>query len=132
MSNNNFLKKDNCIFCNMDSYIVENELAYAIYDKFPATKGHMLIIPKRHIESFFDTTIEEKIAMFDLIDQSKNLLDEKYRPDGYNVGVNINEAGGQTVFHVHMHLMPRFKGDVIDPTGGVRGAIPQNMKNAMK
>lgn len=118
----------NCIFCEIKDYILENDLAYAIFDKFPATKGHMLIIPKRHVSNFFDITKEEREAIFDLVDEGKKLLDEKYSPDGYNVGVNVNKAAGQTVFHVHVHLMPRFEGDVTDPTGGVRGAIPKYMK----
>ncbi|WP_455539442.1 HIT family protein [Terrisporobacter sp.] len=121
-----------CIFCEIKDYVLENELAYAIFDKFPATKGHMLFIPKRHVANFFDITKEEREAIFDLVNEGKKMLDEKYNPDGYNVGVNINKSGGQTVFHVHVHLMPRFKGDVVDPTGGVRGAIPKYMKYSSK
>lgn len=121
-----------CIFCEIKDYILENNLAYGIFDKFPASKGHMLFIPKRHVSNFFDITKEEREAIFDLVDRGKELLDEKYNPDGYNIGVNIEECGGQTVFHVHVHLIPRYKGDVEDPRGGVRGAIPQNMKYAMR
>ena len=121
-----------CIFCEIKDYFLENELAYGIFDKFPATKGHMLFIPKRHVANFFDLTKEEREAIFDLVDEGKKMLDEKYKPDGYNVGVNVNKAGGQTVFHVHVHLMPRFNGDVEDPTGGVRGAIPKYMKYSSK
>lgn len=117
-----------CIFCEIKDYVLENDLAYAIFDKFPATPGHMLVIPKRHVANFFDITKEEREAIFELVDKGKELLDKKYSTNGYNVGVNVNEAGGQTVFHVHIHLMPRFNGDVIDPTGGVRGAIPKYMK----
>lgn len=121
-----------CIFCEIKNYVLENELAYGIFDKFPATKGHMLFIPKRHVANFFDITKEEREAIFDLVEEGKKMLDEKYNPDGYNVGVNVNQSGGQTVFHVHVHLMPRFNGDVIDPTGGVRGAIPKYMKYSSK
>ncbi len=121
-----------CIFCEIKDYVIENELAYGIFDKFPATKGHMLFIPKRHVANFFDITKEEREAIFDLVEEGKKMLDEKYNPDGYNVGVNVNKSGGQTVFHVHVHLMPRFNGDVIDPTGGVRGAIPKYMKYSSK
>ena len=92
----------------------------------------MLFIPKRHVANFFDITKEEREAIFDLVEEGKKMLDEKYNPDGYNVGVNVNKSGGQTVFHVHVHLMPRFNGDVIDPTGGVRGAIPKYMKYSSK
>ena len=121
-----------CIFCEIKDYVLENELAYGIFDKFPVTKGHMLFIPKRHVANFFDITKEEREAIFDLVEEGKKMLDEKYNPDGYNVGVNVNKSGGQTVFHVHVHLMPRFNGDVIDPTGGVRGAIPKYMKYSSK
>ena len=121
-----------CIFCEIKDYVLENEFAYGIFDKFPATKGHMLFIPKRHVANFFDITKEEREAIFDLVEEGKKMLDEKYNPDGYNVGVNVNKSGGQTVFHVHVHLMPRFNGDVIDPTGGVRGAIPKYMKYSSK
>ena len=87
----------NCIFCEMKDYILENELAYAIYDKYPVGKGHMLFIPK-------------------------------HSPDSYNVGINCGEHAGQTIMHVHVHLIPRYIGDMKDPTGGVRGVIPEKMK----
>ena len=119
----------NCIFCNMkDYYILENKLAYAIFDKFPVNKGHMLFIPKRHVKDFFDITKEEREAIFELADEGKKLLDEKYSPDAYNIGVNCGEYSGQTVMHVHVHLIPRYKGDTSSPQGGVRGVIPEKMK----
>ena len=119
----------NCIFCNMkDYYILENKLAYAIFDKFPVNKGHMLFIPKRHVKDFFDITKEEREAIFELVDEGKKLLDEKYSPDAYNIGVNCGEYSGQTVMHVHVHLIPRYKGDTLSPQGGVRGVIPEKMK----
>ena len=117
-----------CVFCQMKDYILENELAYAIYDKYPVGKGHMLFIPKRHVKDFFDITKEEREAIFDLIDEGKKLLDEKYSPDSYNVGINCGEHAGQTIMHVHVHLIPRYIGDIKDPTGGVRGVIPYKMK----
>ena len=118
-----------CIFCNMKgNYILENDLAYAIYDKYPVGKGHMLFIPKRHVKDFFDITKEEREAIFNLIDEAKILLDEKYSPDAYNVGINCGKEAGQTVMHVHVHLIPRYKGDIDKPQGGVRGVIPSKMK----
>lgn len=117
-----------CIFCEIDKYVFENELAYAIYDKFPVGDGHMLFIPKRHVSNFFDITPEERAAIFELVNKGKQLLDEKYAPDGYNIGVNVGESAGQSVMHVHMHLIPRYKGDVDDPKGGIRGAIPSKMR----
>ena len=117
-----------CIFCEMDNYVLENELAYAIFDKFPVGKGHMLFIPKIHVKDFFDITKEERNAIFELIDEGKKLLDEKYSPDAYNIGINCGEVAGQTVMHVHVHLIPRYIGDMKDPRGGVRGVIPDKMK----
>ena len=122
------LSNKECIFCQMKGYILENELAYAIYDKYPVGKGHMLFIPKRHVKDFFDITKEEREAIFELIDEGKKLLDEKYSPDSYNVGINCGEHAGQTIMHVHVHLIPRYIGDIKDPTGGVRGVIPEKMK----
>lgn len=117
-----------CIFCDIKDYILENDLAYAIFDKFPVNKGHMLFIPKRHVKDFFDITKKEREAIFKLVDEGKKLLDEKYSPDGYNVGVNCGEVSGQTVMHVHVHLIPRYFGDTNCPKGGVRGVIPDKMK----
>lgn len=122
------LSNKECIFCKMKDYILENELAYTIYDKYPVGKGHMLFIPKRHVKNFFDITKEEREAIFELIDEGKRLLDEKYSPDSYNVGINCGEYAGQTVMHVHVHLIPRYIGDMKDPRGGVRGVIPDKMK----
>lgn len=119
-----------CKFCG-DAYqkskrtILENDLCFANFDGFPVTEGHIKIMTKRHVANFFEITAEEMSAIFDLALQGKKLLDERYHPDGYNVGVNIDSAGGQTIFHVHMHLIPRYKGDVPDPTGGVRTVIPE-------
>ncbi|WP_297452951.1 HIT family protein [Persephonella sp.] len=119
-----------CPFCNIpeENIILKNDLCYAIYDKYPVTKGHMLIIPYRHFDNYFDGTKEEKIAFVDLIDKAKELLDQKFSPDGYNIGVNIGKTAGQTIFHVHIHLIPRYKGDTENPVGGVRGVIPDKQK----
>lgn len=114
----------NCVFCEIEEYILENELCYAIYDKYPVSKGHMIIITKRHIKDYFGTTHEEKIAILDLIDECKAMLDDKYSPDGYNIGINCGEHAGQTVMHLHAHIIPRYKGDIDNPIGGVRGVIP--------
>ncbi|WP_338151819.1 HIT family protein [Methanoculleus sediminis] len=87
--------------------------------------GHLLIIPFRHVADFFDATDTEQIALLALLREAKDLLDGRYHPDGYNVGVNVGEAAGQTVMHLHVHVIPRYAGDVEDPRGGVRGAIPE-------
>ena len=119
---------EQCPFCEHLEEVLSNELAYARYDKYPVNEGHVLIIPYRHVRSYFDLTTEEKTAIFDLLEQAKLLLDKERKPDGYNIGINIGESAGQTVWHVHVHLIPRYKSDMDDPTGGVRGVIPEKQK----
>ena len=111
-----------CLFCQIpkSDVIRESMLGYVIYDKFPVNPGHVLIIPKRHVASLFDLSQEELINLFDHIKRIKEDLDKSFKPDGYNVGVNCGEAAGQTIFHLHIHLIPRYKGDVEAPRGGVR------------
>jgi diadenosine tetraphosphate (Ap4A) HIT family hydrolase len=104
--------------------VAENELAVAFGDKYPVGDGHTLVIPRRHVESWFDATAAERAAMIALADEVKRALDAQLAPSGYNLGVNIGRAAGQTVMHLHLHLIPRFAGDVEDPTGGVRHVIP--------
>ncbi|MBU9723818.1 MULTISPECIES: HIT family protein [Bacillaceae] len=119
----------NCIFCTKNLEIVlQNNLAFAIYDKYAVNKGHLLIIPKRHVSDFFETTFEEREAINSLLEDGNRLLDEKFQPDGYNIGINVGETAGQTIFHVHVHLIPRYTGDMKDPRGGVRGVIPEKQK----
>ena len=108
--------------------LFENELGFVIYDGFPVSKGHCLIIPKRVYPDYFESTEEEVIGLQQLVIETKKIIDEKYRPDGYNVGINCGEVGGQTVSHVHIHLIPRYIGDMDDPKGGVRGVIPSKQK----
>ncbi len=114
-----------CVFCEMSNKVLENELAMAFYDKYPVNKGHLLIIPKRHVEQYFDLTEQERKAIDQLLFEGKKLLDEQTQPDGYNIGINCGEAAGQTIFHVHVHLIPRYNADMDDPRGGVRGVIPE-------
>ncbi len=122
---------DKCPFCdiaNKSNIITENDLCVAFFDSYPVSDGHALIIPKRHEASYFELTNDERSAMAMLVTEVKRVIDERYNPDGYNIGINIGEAAGQSVFHCHMHLIPRYKGDVENPRGGVRGVIP-NKKN---
>ena len=117
----------NCPFCvieNSREIIAKSELSLAFYDGFPVSPGHALIIPKRHVSSFFDLSEKERMDMLRLSDQVKKILDSKFHPNGYNIGVNVGESAGQSVFHVHMHIIPRYTGDVENPKGGVRGVIP--------
>jgi diadenosine tetraphosphate (Ap4A) HIT family hydrolase len=102
----------------------QNDLAYCARDSFPVSPGHSLIIPLRHCASFFDLTPQEMAACMALIAEERRVLDAEFKPDGYNIGVNVGTAAGQSIFHVHFHLIPRYKGDVERPQGGVRHVIP--------
>ncbi len=115
----------NCVFCQWENLVVvaENEQALAFYDACPISKGHILIIPKRHVETYFDATAEEHTAMINLIYRVKEYIQKKYNPDGYNIGANVGLDAGQTVFHFHIHVIPRYRGDVADPRGGIRKVI---------
>ena len=116
----------NCIFCNIDEkrIIAENEGAFAIYDGFPVSQGHILVIPKKHFSNYFEANKHTKDELWNLIDECKEIVDKKFNPDGYNIGINCGGAAGQTVMHLHIHLIPRYKGDIDNPRGGVRGVIP--------
>ena len=113
-------KPTTCELCAPVEAVVENELAYARYDNNSLSRGHVLVVPKRHVASFFDMTTEEQTAVLGLLNQAQRLIQQKHRPDGYNIGVNIGKAGGQSRMHVHVHLIPRYIGDVADPRGGIR------------
>lgn len=117
-----------CFFCkciNNHDFVLENELAFAKFDGFPVSEGHLEVVPKRHVVDWWGTTKEERIAIFDLLDEAKKIIDQKYHPDGYNIGMNLGETAGQSVMHLHVHLIPRYRGDVPNPRGGVRGVIPE-------
>ena len=107
---------------------MQNDHAYVVRDGFPVSEGHTLIIPKRHVSSWFETHAIEKAAILQAMDEVKLLLDDEFSPDGYNVGINDGEAAGQTVLHLHVHLIPRYKGDSEDPRGGVRWIVPDKAK----
>jgi Diadenosine tetraphosphate (Ap4A) hydrolase and other HIT family hydrolases len=104
--------------------ILANDLAYARYDLYPVSPGHLLLIPFRHVASYFEATEAEQAALLSLVHDARRLLDERYAPDGYNIGVNIGAAAGQSIMHLHLHVIPRYAGDMEDPKGGVRGVIP--------
>ncbi|GAB5605588.1 HIT family protein [Sideroxyarcus sp. TK5] len=116
---------DPCLFCKDPRGVsILCDLAFSARDTYPTSPGHTLIIPRRHVASFFELTAEEFATCMDLIKEEKKLLDAEFKPDGYNVGVNVGPAAGQSIFHVHIHLIPRYKGDVENPQGGVRHVIP--------
>ena len=116
---------NSCPFCNLprDRIVFDSELALVIRDKFPVSPGHTLIVPKRHVASFCDTTPEEQAALLKLLRIARVDLDHVHHPAAYNVGVNDGAAAGQTVMHLHVHLIPRFTGDMPNPRGGVRHCI---------
>ena len=116
-----------CLFCTLpyERVIDQNDHGLIIRDGFPISPGHSLIIPKRHIGSFFDLTEAERSDLLLLLDKAKLDLENEFKPDGYNIGINDGPAAGQTVPHLHIHLIPRYAGDRADPRGGVRWIIPE-------
>jgi diadenosine tetraphosphate (Ap4A) HIT family hydrolase len=117
---------NDCPFCELSQrpLLAENELALAFYDGFPVSPGHVLVIPRRHCSDFFQLSSLEQAACLDLLNQCQSRLVSERNPDGFNIGVNVGAAAGQTIFHAHLHLIPRHLGDVENPRGGVRGVIP--------
>lgn len=120
-----------CFICrkfNNGDFLLENDLAFALWDGFPVTKGHALICPKRHEADYFELTEDEILAIHDLIHRfSEDLSEADASVTGFNIGINCGKSAGQTVFHCHVHLIPRRDGDVENPKGGVRGVIPGKM-----
>ena len=118
-----------CELCVPDEVVAENSLAYARYDSNSLGRGHVLVIPRRHVENFFDMSAEEQAAVLALLAQVQRSVQAQHAPDGYNIGVNIGKAGGQTRMHVHVHLIPRYAGDVPDPRGGIRCVLARGDTN---
>ena len=108
--------------------LLENDVGFVIYDGFPVSKGHCLVVPHRVYSDYFDSTEDEINGLQKLVIEIKELLDREYQPDGYNVGINCGEVSGQTIPHVHIHVIPRYEGDMDNPRGGVRGVIPSKQK----
>jgi diadenosine tetraphosphate (Ap4A) HIT family hydrolase len=119
-----------CPFCQRDSARVleEDDLTVIYKDGFPVSPGHTVIIPKRHFATLFEASEAEQLALLRALGRAKALLDEAHRPDGYNIGINHGKAGGQTVPHLHIHVIPRYVGDKPDPRGGVRWVLPEKAK----
>lgn len=116
-----------CPFCDLDPLRIAaaNALAFAVRDAYPVSPGHTLVVPRRHVASWFDATAHEQAALLALVGEIRERLDGELSPAGYNIGINVGEAAGQTVMHLHVHVIPRFAGDVDDPAGGVRFVIPE-------
>jgi len=119
-----------CLFCTLGARrnVLAKALAAVIRGDFPVSPGHSLTIPKRHVGSFFDVTGDERKAMLALLDSAKLGLDDAFHSDGHNLGIDDGEAAGQTVPHLHLHLISRYAGDREDPRGGVRWILPQKAK----
>ena len=119
-----------CPFCDLDSDNIwlEGEHGRAIWDGFPISKGHTLVIPEFHVPSFHDLESEIQAALWKLVAEVRNRLANELQPDGFNIGLNDGEAAGQTVMHAHIHVIPRWNGDVPDPRGGVRWIIPDKAR----
>lgn len=113
---------DKCIFCNLrdERIIYECNQTIAFIDTYPASPGHTLVVPKRHIPTYFDASENEILAIGKAVQICKEFLDNEFNPDAYNIGINNGEAAGQSIKHLHVHIIPRYKGDVEDPKGGVR------------
>jgi len=116
-----------CPFCTLDADRVLHASAHAraLRDAYPVTEGHTLVVPERHVASLFDLDAEERADVWRLVDAVRAALLESHGPDGFNVGVNDGEAAGQTVWHAHVHVIPRYAGDVPDPRGGIRWVVPE-------
>jgi diadenosine tetraphosphate (Ap4A) HIT family hydrolase len=117
---------EDCPFCSLPPERIRerSNLACVIDDLHRVSVGHSLVIARRHVASFFDLTAEEAAALFDLLGQARQRLERSHQPAGFNIGVNVGTAAGQTIPHVHIHLIPRYCHDVEDPTGGVRNVMP--------
>ena len=116
-----------CSFCTLprERLVFESELAFVIRDGFPVSPGHTLVIPRRHVGSFFEITPDEQAAMLKLLNLARIEIGQQFKPEGFNIGINDGAAAGQTIAHLHIHLIPRYEGDRDDPRGGIRWVLPE-------
>ncbi|WP_375495845.1 bifunctional class I SAM-dependent methyltransferase/HIT family protein [uncultured Nostoc sp.] len=117
-----------CIFCNPHKnlkLLTESATAYAIFDGYPISKGHVLIIPKRHVSNYFELPFKDQSACWLMVNKVQKILKIKFEPDGFNIGMNINRAAGQNIMHASIHIIPRYKGDTISSKSGIRNVIPK-------
>jgi diadenosine tetraphosphate (Ap4A) HIT family hydrolase len=112
-----------CELCTPADLVAENDLAYARCDSNSLSRGHVIVVPRRHVADFFAMTVAERNAVMDLLQAARERVQKEYSPDGYNIGANIGAAAGQSRMHVHFHLIPRYRGDVENPSGGIRRAL---------
>lgn len=112
--------------------MIEGKYGFAAWDRHPASDGHFLVIPYRHFASYFDINDDERDELWSMVVKGRKLVEEKYQPDGYNIGINVGKWAGQSIPHLHIHVIPRYKGDVENPKGGVRGVIPSKKQYTFK
>ena len=119
-----------CPFCELAKSLIwfGNQAGLVLWDAFPVSQGHALVVPKQHVESLFDLPIESQIVLWQLVAETRSRLQAEQLSDGFNIGVNDGQAAGQSVMHAHIHIIPRWKNDVPDPRGGVRWVIPQKAR----
>lgn len=123
---------NNCIFCNPYKtlkILTESATAYAMYDGYPISKGHVLVVPKRHVSNYFELPFKEQSACWFMVNKVQEMLSKEFEPSGFNVGMNINRDAGQNMMHASIHIIPRYKGDAVDAKGGMRYVIPKKNKN---
>ena len=122
--------KSGCPFCTPDPELVfhESELIVGLWDRYPVSPGHALLVPRRHFAGWFDASLDEQQALVSALESAKREIEKTHEPDGYNIGVNSGETAGQTIFHLHVHLIPRYTGDLEDPRGGIRHVIPEQAR----
>jgi diadenosine tetraphosphate (Ap4A) HIT family hydrolase len=115
-----------CPFCPppSDRIFHQGDRVVALWDGFPVSPGHALVVPRRHVASWFEASAEERLELLDALDAVRDAILMRHAPDGFNVGMNLGEAAGQTVLHLHLHVIPRYRGDAADPRGGVRWVLP--------
>jgi diadenosine tetraphosphate (Ap4A) HIT family hydrolase len=121
---------ETCPFCELDEDRVwlENDTAIVLWDAFPLTEGHTLVVPRQHVASLYELPADAQAALWALVGEARNRLNDELQLDGFNIGLNDGEAAGQTILHVHIHIIPRRDGDVADPRGGVRWIIPEKAR----
>jgi len=123
--------ENQCLFCNPRrnlTLITESATAYAMLDGYPLIKGHTLIIPKRHVANYFELPFKEQSACWLMVNKVQEMLSQEFKPDGFNIGININKSAGQTMMHTHIHVIPRYEGDVKGHKGGIRNVIPKHRR----
>lgn len=121
---------DNCPFCAPDPARVwmEGDIGIVLWDAFPVSKGHSLVVPEQHVASLYELSSQDQASVWKLVGEARQRLQGEYHPEGFNIGLNDGRAAGQTIMHAHIHIIPRYAGDREDPRGGVRWIIPEKAR----